>query len=99
MAARKTTIARVLVQHFRASLERLTGPLSDQAFASQVFGLYSGLVYFTPVFGGLLADRFLGQRRTVLTGAGDDGCAPPSHGFVCCLPSRAAAADRGHRLP
>ncbi|MBE2291521.1 MAG: peptide MFS transporter [Xanthomonadaceae bacterium] len=53
----------------RAALERLTGPLSEQAFASQIFGWYSGLVYFTPVFGGLLADRVLGQRRTVLLGA------------------------------
>lgn len=54
---------------FRAAVETLTGPLSNQAFASQVFGLYSGLVYFTPVFGGLLADRLLGQRRTVMLGA------------------------------
>ena len=28
-----------------------------------------GLVYFTPIFGGLLADRVLGQRRTVVVGA------------------------------
>lgn len=54
---------------FRAALEALTGPLSNRAFASQLFGLYSGLVYFTPVFGGLLADRLLGQRRTVMLGA------------------------------
>lgn len=54
---------------FRSALETLTGPLSDRAFASQVYGLYSGLVYFTPVFGGLLADRLLGQRRTVMLGA------------------------------
>lgn len=54
---------------FRSGLEVLTGPLSDQAFASQVYGLYSGFVYFTPVFGGLLADRLLGQRRTVMLGA------------------------------
>ncbi len=53
---------------FRAGLETLTGPLSNQAFASQVFGLYSGFVYFTPVFGGMLADRWLGQRRTVMVG-------------------------------
>jgi POT family proton-dependent oligopeptide transporter len=53
---------------FRGALEWVTGPLSDQAFAAQVYGLYSGLVYFTPVFGGLLADRLLGQRRTVLLG-------------------------------
>ena len=54
---------------FRSGLEVLTGPLSDQAFASQVYGMYSGFVYFTPVFGGLLADRLLGQRRTVMLGA------------------------------
>ena len=54
---------------FRAVVERVAGPLSDQAFAAQIYGLYSGLVYFTPVFGGLLADRVLGQRRTVLLGA------------------------------
>jgi len=53
----------------RSALEAVTGPLSDQAFASQLFGLYSGLVYFTPVFGGLLADRLLGQRRAVVLGA------------------------------
>src|SRR5262249_34192258 len=37
--------------------------------ASQVYGLYTGFVYFTPFFGGLLADRILGQRRTVIIGA------------------------------
>jgi POT family proton-dependent oligopeptide transporter len=53
----------------RDQIESVTGPLSNQAFASQVYGLYSGLVYFTPVFGGLIADRLLGQRRTVMLGA------------------------------
>ena len=57
------------LHHFRSGLEVLTGPLSNQAFASQVYGLYTGFVYFTPVFGGLLADRLLGQRRTVMLGA------------------------------
>ena len=28
-----------------------------------------GLVYLTPILGGLLADRVLGQRRTVIIGA------------------------------
>ncbi len=37
--------------------------------ASRIYGLYTGLVYFTPFFGGLLADRVLGQRRTVVIGA------------------------------
>jgi POT family proton-dependent oligopeptide transporter len=53
----------------RSALEAITGPLSNRAFASQINGLYSGLVYFTPLFGGLIADRLLGQRRTVMLGA------------------------------
>lgn len=53
----------------RRGVEAVLGPISDQAFASQLFGLYAGLVYFTPIFGGLLSDRLFGQRRTVLLGA------------------------------
>jgi len=34
-----------------------------------LYGLYTGFVYFTPFFGGLLADRVLGQRKTVVIGA------------------------------
>ena len=36
--------------------------------ASQIYGLYTGLVYFTPFFGGIIADKYLGQRKTVLIG-------------------------------
>lgn len=50
-------------------LEFLFGPLDIQPRASQLYGLYTGLVYLTPVVGGLMADRLLGQRRTVLLGA------------------------------
>jgi proton-dependent oligopeptide transporter, POT family len=50
-------------------LEALFGPLDIQPLASQVYGLYGGLVYLTPVLGGYLADRVLGQRRTVIIGA------------------------------
>src|SRR3984893_18131777 len=32
---------------FRAVVESVVGPLSTQALASQIFGLYSGFVYFT----------------------------------------------------
>jgi POT family proton-dependent oligopeptide transporter len=39
-----------------------------QVRASEIYGLYTGFVYFTPLFGGLLADRLLGQRRTVVLG-------------------------------
>ena len=52
----------------RSVIESVTGPLSTQAFASQIFGLYAGLVYFTPLFGGLIADRWLGAKKTVMIG-------------------------------
>jgi POT family proton-dependent oligopeptide transporter len=54
---------------FRGVLEALMGPLSPLALASLIFGLYSGFVYFTPVFGGLIADRWMGQRNAVVVGA------------------------------
>ncbi len=52
----------------RAVLEFLFGRLDPQPFASQLFGFYSGLAYFMPIVGGLVADRWLGQRRTVIVG-------------------------------
>jgi proton-dependent oligopeptide transporter, POT family len=54
---------------FRAAVESVAGPLSTQALASQIFGLYSGFVYFTPLLGGLIADRWIGQRAGVVIGA------------------------------
>jgi len=54
---------------FKAALESVFGQLGTQPFASQIYGFYTGLVYLTPIFGGLLADRVLGQRRTVILGA------------------------------
>ena len=45
------------------------GPMSDLAFASLIYGWYGGLVYFTPIVGGLIADRWLGAKRTVILGA------------------------------
>lgn len=53
---------------FRGALEAVFGSLSAQALASQIFGLYGGLVYFTPMLGGWLADRYFGTRRVVLGG-------------------------------
>ncbi len=54
---------------FRAALESLFGPLSTQALASEVFGLYAAFVYLTPLFGGMIADRWIGQRNAVVFGA------------------------------
>ena len=38
-------------------------------FKGQIYGFYMGFVYFTPIAGGWIADRFLGYRRTIMTGA------------------------------
>ena len=55
---------------FRHLLESVyRGPLSVQALASAIFGLYTGLVYLTPIGGGLIADRALGRTCTITIGA------------------------------
>lgn len=54
---------------FRAALETVFGPLSTQALASQIFGLFTGSAYFAPVLGGLIADRWIGHRNAVAIGA------------------------------
>jgi proton-dependent oligopeptide transporter, POT family len=65
----------------RDVLERIFGPLGVQPFASQIYGLYAGFVYLTPLFGGWLADRLLGQRRTVILGAALIPTAPSTYLF------------------
>ena len=55
-------------QTLQTGLEALFGTLDTQPLASQIYGLYTGLVYFTPFFGGIIADKYLGQRKTVLIG-------------------------------
>jgi len=57
------------IDALRAAIESVTGLRSPQQLASAVFGLYAGLVYLTPLFGGMLADRLLGRTRTVVIGA------------------------------
>ena len=37
--------------------------------AGNIYGIYTGLVYLTPLIGGYIADRFAGQRRCITTGA------------------------------
>ncbi len=51
------------------AFRQLYGGLDGQALASAIFGTYAASVYLTPIFGGFLADRLLGRRRTVLLGA------------------------------
>ncbi len=53
----------------RPAIEWFTGPLSTAALSSQIFGLYTGLVYMTPLLGGIIADRWLPRTLTVTIGA------------------------------
>lgn len=55
-----TTLESILVSVF--------GEMTIQQMSSQIYGLYTGFVYLTPLFGGMLADKMLGQYRTVYLG-------------------------------
>lgn len=40
----------------------------DPAQASFIYGNFGGMVYFTPLIGGWLADKYLGQRKAITIG-------------------------------
>ncbi|TCM22350.1 POT family proton-dependent oligopeptide transporter [Novosphingobium sp. PhB165] len=42
--------------------------LEGQPLASAIFGDYTSLVYLTPILGGVIADRWLGRRATLIAG-------------------------------
>jgi POT family proton-dependent oligopeptide transporter len=52
----------------KRGLEAAFGPLGIQPMASQIYGFYTALAYLTPILGGYVADRYLGQRRSVYIG-------------------------------
>jgi POT family proton-dependent oligopeptide transporter len=39
-----------------------------QPLSSLIYGSYTGLIYFTPLPGGWVADRVMGQKRVVVLG-------------------------------
>lgn len=41
----------------------------SDAYKGQVYGIYLAFVYFTPIAGGWIADKFLGYRNTIKIGA------------------------------
>ncbi|GAA0332690.1 peptide MFS transporter [Sphingomonas oligophenolica] len=53
----------------KAAIEGIFGELSAQGLATQIFGLYVGFSYLTPLFGGLVGDRWIGRRPGVILGA------------------------------
>lgn len=42
--------------------------LMSKAEASNIYGSFTGLVYLTPLLGGYLSDKYLGNRRSILVG-------------------------------
>ena len=42
--------------------------LYDKAFGSDIYGSYTGLVYLTPLIGGYMADRYWGNRKSIIIG-------------------------------
>lgn len=42
--------------------------LFDKALASAIYGDYTGLVYLTPLIGGFVADRYWGNRKSIIVG-------------------------------
>ncbi len=42
--------------------------LFDKQLGSQVYGSYTGLVYLTPLLGGYMADRYWGNRKSIIIG-------------------------------
>nr|WP_269448194.1 peptide MFS transporter [Lysobacter gilvus] len=43
--------------------------LFSQQHASMVYGVYIATFYFTPILGGIVSDRWLGRKRSVIIGA------------------------------
>jgi len=52
----------------KGMFEFFAGPLGVQPLSSLIYGSYTGLIYFTPLPGGWVADRMLGQKRVVIIG-------------------------------
>lgn len=40
----------------------------SESIAGNIYGAYTGLVYFTPLIGGYVADNFLGYKKSILLG-------------------------------
>lgn len=57
------------ISHYKSFIEGIFGELTVRGLATQTFGLYIGLTFLLPVFGGLIGDKWLGQSKAVLAGA------------------------------
>ncbi len=67
----------------KSVMEALNGALDPQQLASLIYGLFTGLVYLTPIIGGAIADNFVGQRSAVIIG----GLTMAAGEFLLTVPS------------
>src|SRR4051812_46379284 len=63
-----TVIGAQGVKHVFELLFNGGAPLDVQPFSSLIYGTYTAFVYLTPFFGGIIADRLIGQRLSVIIG-------------------------------
>lgn len=61
----------------------------ERASALEIYAIFTGLVYLTPIVGGILADKLLGQRQSVYIG----GLLMALGNFVLALSAGIAGAD------
>ena len=57
------------LKHFFEIIYNGGQPLDPKPLASLIYGNYTSFVYLTPILGGIIADRWLGQRKSVAIGA------------------------------
>lgn len=50
------------------SLYMIKALFYSTAFTSSIYGYYTGLVYLTPLIGGYIADRYWGNRKSIIIG-------------------------------
>jgi proton-dependent oligopeptide transporter, POT family len=50
------------------SLYMIKALFYSTAFTSSIYGYYTGLIYLTPLIGGYIADRYWGNRRSIMVG-------------------------------
>jgi len=70
------------------SLYMINALFFDKAFTSSIYGYYTGLVYLTPLAGGYIADKFWGNRRSIIVG-----------GIVMAIGQFALAASSYYFIP
>jgi POT family proton-dependent oligopeptide transporter len=64
-----TIVGYQTMKHFFEVIYNGGNPLGPQPLSSIIYGNYTSFVYLTPLIGGVIADRWLGQRYSVIIGA------------------------------